>query len=126
MTATPSRTFLRFLVATMCGLVLAAGCSGGDPEQRAREMAERMKNAIPNTEQVALQQKASEETVKQAQENLAKLDEYMGPVNGEIDSVTVNAIEAFQRSQSLKPDGLLTDRTTQALNGAAAGAQPKS
>jgi peptidoglycan hydrolase-like protein with peptidoglycan-binding domain len=99
---------------------LVAGCSTGDPEQRAREMAEKMKNSIPNVEQVAAQQKVAPEVVKKVQEDLTKLYEYMGPVTGDLDPVTINAIQDFQRQRDLVPNGLLNDKTVSELDKAAA------
>jgi len=115
-----------------CSLALAAfaiaaiafGCSTGDPEQRAREMAEKMKNSIQNIEQVAAQQKVTPEAVKKVQEDLTKLYEYMGPISGDLDPVTINAIEDFQRQRDIVPNGLLTDKTTAELDKAAAAAGP--
>jgi len=95
---------------------IALGCSNGNPEQRAREMAEKMRKSIPNVEQIAAQQKLSPEVVKKAQEDLTKLYEYMGP--------TINAIEAFQREHDLKANGLLDERTVSEMSQAAAAAPP--
>jgi len=103
---------------------IALGCSNGNPEQRAREMAEKMRKSIPNVEQIAAQQKLSPEVVKKAQEDLTKLYEYMGPITGDLDSVTINAIEAFQREHDLKANGLLDERTVSEMSQAAAAAPP--
>ena len=111
-------------LAAVAIAVIAIGCSTGDPEQRAREMAEKMKNSIQNIEQVAAQQKVTPEVVKKAQESLTKLYEYMGPISGDLDSVTINAIEDFQRQRDIVPNGLLTDKTTSELDKAAAAAGP--
>jgi peptidoglycan hydrolase-like protein with peptidoglycan-binding domain len=54
--------------------------------------------------------------------------EYLGEVNGKLDSVTVNAIQAFQRSRGLRDDGLLDERTKRelraVLESSARGARP--
>ena len=112
-----SKTFSFILLAL--GLSTALGCSGGDPAERMRAMAEKLKNA-PTVEQLAAQQKVSPDVVKQVQQDLTTIYEYMGPVTGELDMVTINAIQAFQRSQNLRPDGMLNDRTIQALSSVAA------
>jgi len=91
---------MRLAGYALLGLValLAAGCSQRDAE----------------TEH-ALEQKVSADEVKTAQEQLTKLNEYQGEVNGKLDSVTVNAIEAFQRDKGLKADGILTAETKRLL-----------
>ena len=58
------------------------------------------------------------------QKNLTVINEYQGEIDGKLDSVTVNAIQAFQRTAGLKDDGLITAATRQKL--AAAAAQGKS
>ena len=95
--------------------LLTAGCSQRDAETRAREAAEKIKASIPNVEEHALEQKVSADEVKTAQEQLAKLNEYQGEVNGKLDSVTVNAIEAFQREHDIEANGLLTGETRRLL-----------
>jgi len=108
---------MRLAGYALLGLValLAAGCSQRDAETRAREAAEKIKASIPNVEEHALEQKVSADEVKTAQEQLTKLNEYQGEVNGKLDSVTVNAIEAFQRDKGLKADGILTAETKRLL-----------
>lgn len=68
----------------------------------------------------ALEQKLDPALVKKVQEQLAVLNEYMGPVNGKLDQVTVNAFEAFQRSNDLTPDGMFTPKVLRLLEEAAA------
>jgi len=108
---------MRLAGYALLGLValLAAGCSQRDAETRAREAAEKIKASIPNVEEHALEQKVSADEVKTAQEQLTKLNEYQGEVNGKLDSVTVNAIEAFQREKGLKANGILTTETKRLL-----------
>ena len=111
------------IVAACCAL---AACTGKDAETRAREAEKKIKESIPDVVGVALAQKVSPEQIKQAQEELKALSEYLGETNGKLDAVTVSAIQAFQRTQSLKADGMLTDKTMRLLQEAAAKAPPKS
>ncbi len=46
----------------------------------------------------ALDQKVDKAVIRQVQEALTGRKEYMGEVDGKLDAVTVNAIQAFQRS----------------------------
>lgn len=103
-------------------LLAAAGCTG-DTEARARQAVEKMKEAIPDVEAKALEQKATPEAVKEAQEALIAANEYMGEANGKLDSVTVNAIEAFQTAHNITADGMLNDRTQRELRAVLAGAK---
>jgi peptidoglycan hydrolase-like protein with peptidoglycan-binding domain len=114
------RTLL--ILATLCALV---GCTGKDAETRAREAEKKIKDSIPDVVGAAVAQKVSPELVKQAQEKLKVLSEYLGEADGRLDAVTVSAIQAFQRTQGLKADGMLTDKTMRLLQDAAAKAQPK-
>jgi|GEM_PF-2421089 len=97
--------------------VLSAGALGcqADTEARAREAAEKIKTSIPDVQARALAQKVSEEEVREAQQALQVVKEYMGEVNGKLDAITVNAIQAFQRSRGLRDDGILDDRTKREL-----------
>ncbi|MBI1813663.1 MAG: peptidoglycan-binding protein [Deltaproteobacteria bacterium] len=113
----------RFL-AVLVLLVACSGCSKQDVEARGRDAAVKIKASIPDVESIALEQKASAADIKAVQEQLARLNEYQGDADGKIDSVTVNAIEAFQRTQGLKANGLLTDDTKKHLQEAAAHAKP--
>jgi peptidoglycan hydrolase-like protein with peptidoglycan-binding domain len=92
-----------------------AACDSESSEQRARAAAEKIQSSIPNQLAVALKQKASPENVKEAQEALTLAKEYMGEVDGDLDVVTVNAIQAFQRRNGLQDDGILDDETTRLL-----------
>ena len=98
-------------------IVIAAvgiGCSA-DPEARARQAAEKIKESIPDVEAKALAQKVSADEVRNAQQGLIEAKEYLGEATGKLDSVTVNAIEAFQTSHGLTGDGMLNDATKKAL-----------
>jgi len=113
-----SRTAIALLV-----LLLTAACQREDPEERARRMAEEVQAALGDVQAAALAQKVSPETVREAQEHLRTLGEYLGEINGMLDAVTVNAVEAFQTSEGLEPNGLLDERTIARLREAAARKQ---
>ena len=102
----------------------AAGCSHKTVEERARETAEKMQKSMVDVEGIALEQKADPAVVSEVQRNLTTIKEYQGEIDGKIDSVTVNAIQSFQRSASLPDDGIITQATRQKL--AAAAGQGKS
>ena len=104
-------------VVFLCAAALClSACKGADVESRAREAAEKIKESMPDVEAKALEQKVTPDQVKQAQEALTIANEYQGEVNGKLDAVTVNAIEAFQRSHGIRDNGLLTDETQHALH----------
>ncbi len=75
-----------------------------------------------DVEAIALEQKADPATVTEVQRNLTAISEYQGEITGKLDSVTVNAIQAFQRSAGLQDNGII-DATTRAKLAAAAKAQ---
>jgi peptidoglycan hydrolase-like protein with peptidoglycan-binding domain len=104
-------------------LTALAACTGKDAETRARDAEKKIKDSIPDVVGVALAQKATPEQIKQAQEELRVLSEYLGEATGTLDAVTVSAIQAFQRTQGLKADGILTDKTMRLLQAAAAKRQ---
>jgi peptidoglycan hydrolase-like protein with peptidoglycan-binding domain len=106
-------------------LAALAACTGKDAETRAREAEKKIKDSIPDVVGAALAQKATPEQIKHAQEELKVLSEYLGEPTGQLDAVTVSAIQAFQRTQGLTADGMLTDKTLRLLQEAAARAQPK-
>ena len=103
-------------IAIVMVFLALIGCKAKSAEQRAREQLEKMKEAMPDVEARALEQKVTPEDVRMAQTGLQAADEYLGPVNGQLDAVTVNAIEAFQRGHGLKDNGLLDERTRQLLH----------
>ncbi|MCX8071658.1 MAG: peptidoglycan-binding protein [Candidatus Binatia bacterium] len=86
-----------------------------DTEARAREAAEKIKESIPDVQARALSQPVTEEEVREAQLALREVKEYLGEVNGKLDAVTVNAIQAFQRSRGIRDDGILNERTKREL-----------
>lgn len=115
-------------------LVLAlsvGGCDAGSTERRAREAAEHIQASIRDYDGPALAQELEPKVVREVQTHLTTLREYMGEIDGEIDQVLVNAIQAFQRAQNeripwwlfwqRKPiDGLITDELRRQLAAATA------
>jgi len=99
----------------------AAGCSKQSVEERARETAEKIQKAMVDVEAIALDQKADPVVISEVQKNLTAINEYQGEIDGKLDSVTVNAIQAFQRTAGLKDDGIITAATRQKLAAAAQG-----
>jgi peptidoglycan hydrolase-like protein with peptidoglycan-binding domain len=99
-------------------LTLLAGCSQEATEKRAREAAEKIKESIPDVEAKALAQKTTPDEVQRAQQALTAVNEYQGEPDGKLDSVTVNAIEAFQRAHGLRADGMLNEKTERLLQDA--------
>jgi peptidoglycan hydrolase-like protein with peptidoglycan-binding domain len=95
----------------------ALGCK--DAETRAREAQEKIREQLKDPMAEALAQQLPKETVKEAQEHLRALREYLGEANGVLDSVTVNAIQAFQDAHGLKADGMLDEQTLTKLREAA-------
>ncbi len=119
------RRFAAVLVASM----LAAACSSADPEvtsksmeARMREIEQRMKDSMPKTQENALAQKVDAAVVKTVQIQLQALSEYLDEPTGRMNMVTVNAIQAFQRSEGMPEDGLLGEETLKRLEAAAAKA----
>ena len=102
----------------------AAGCSRQSVEERARDTLEKIQAGMVDVEAIALEQKADPAVITEVQRNLTAINEYQGEVDGKLDSVTINAIQAFQRTAGVKDDGIITDATRKKL--AAAAAQPKS
>lgn len=98
---------------------MTAGCSEDRARQRAQEAAQRLRESLDEVDSRALSQNVSPETVARVQELLARLHEYQGEINGKLDPVTVNAIQAFERSAGLEDDGILDQQTLRALEQAA-------
>lgn len=109
----------RFAAGTvlLLGLLAAggAGCDEAERERRAREAAEQMKESIPDVHAHALEQQATAAEIELAQRALAKEKEYMGPVDGKLDRVLINAVQAFQRRHGLEDNGILAGRTLELL-----------
>jgi peptidoglycan hydrolase-like protein with peptidoglycan-binding domain len=117
-----ARPALWLRLALTAVVLLAAACSRQSVEDRAREQAEKIQKGMVDVEAVALEQKAPADVVSEVQRNLTAINEYQGEINGTIDSVTVNAIQAFQRNAGIKDDGIITDKTREKLAAAAAKA----
>ncbi len=114
----------RPLTLKIAALALSSlvACSGQIAEEKARAAAEAIKDAIKPLDHAALDQDAPPATVERIQRELTVLHEYQGPITGKLDSVTINALEAFQRSEGFTPDGVLDENTLQALSAAAKAA----
>lgn len=113
------RTKRAILLLAAATLALG-GCEGRGTEDRAREAAEKIKESMPDVDARALAQKVPEDVVRKAQQALTAAHEYMGEVSGKLDQVTVNAIQAFQRSHGIPDNGLLDAKTIDMLNQALA------
>ncbi len=116
---------MRRALVLCAALCVIAACTGKDAETRAREAEKKIKDSIPDVVGAALAQRASPEQIQRAQQELKTLSEYLGDANGKLDAVTVSAIQAFQRTQGMKADGMLTDKTMRLLQEAAAKTQAK-
>jgi peptidoglycan hydrolase-like protein with peptidoglycan-binding domain len=116
-------TFLRprrsLLVAFGIALACSA-CTFPTDQERAKAAEENAKKSLVAIDHLALEQKVEPDRVKKIQQQLTALNEYMGPANGKLDQVTVNAYEAFQRKNDFFPDGLFTDKQLKVLEEAAA------
>jgi peptidoglycan hydrolase-like protein with peptidoglycan-binding domain len=104
----------------VASLTVLAACSKQSVEERARATAERIQKSMVDVEATALGQKTDPAVVTEVQRNLTAISEYQGETNGKLDSVTVNAIQSFQRTAGLKDDGVITAATRQKLAEAAA------
>ncbi|MBY0274510.1 peptidoglycan-binding protein [Candidatus Binatia bacterium] len=105
--------------ALLLGLTGSA-CSIPTDQDRAKAAEESAKKSLVAIDHAALEQKVDAEKVKKIQQQLTALREYKGDINGKLDQVTINAYEAFQRSNGLFPDGMLNDKTLKLLDEAAA------
>lgn len=114
----------RFLIPMLWLLAAVLNACQADTEARAREAAEKIKESIPDVHARALAQPVSEEDVREAQLALREVKEYLGEVNGKLDTITVNAIQAFQRSRGLRDDGILNERTKRELRKVLAQSPP--
>jgi peptidoglycan hydrolase-like protein with peptidoglycan-binding domain len=110
---------IRTAAALLLGGLVGAGCRGQTVEERARDTLEKIQASMVDVEAVALEQKVSADVVSEVQRNLTAIHEYQGEIDGKLDSVTVNAIQAFQRTAGLKDDGIISETTRQKLAAAA-------
>ncbi|MGH7860268.1 MAG: hypothetical protein ACREQY_23310, partial [Candidatus Binatia bacterium] len=81
-------------------LLVVCGCQSGPGESeeskeafeaRMREVAERIKDSMPKTQEIALKQKIEPERLEKIQKQLNALKEYLDEPTGKMDFVTVNA-----------------------------------
>ena len=107
------------LVAGLSLLLGGAACEPKSDEERGREAMKEMEKSMVDFDSIALEQKADAAVVEDVQRNLTAINEYQGDINGKVDSVTVNAIQAFQRSAGLRDDGMITADTRTKLAAAA-------
>ena len=110
---------IRWLAVVLAAVALTTAACKQSVEDRAREQAEKIAKSMVDVEAVALDQKAPADVVSEVQRNLTAINEYQGEINGTLDSVTVNAIQAFQRTAGLKDDGIINDTTREKLAAAA-------
>jgi peptidoglycan hydrolase-like protein with peptidoglycan-binding domain len=111
----------RALLCCALGAALAASaCDVPTPEEKAKAAEEIAKRSMLAVDHAALEQKLDPKVVEKLQQQLAALNEYMGPVNGKLDQVTVNAYEAFQRENDMTPDGIVTEQGLRLLDEAVA------
>ena len=99
--------------------LLTVGCTKQSVEDRAREQAEKIQRSMVDVEAVALEQPAPADVVSEVQRHLTAINEYQGEINGTLDSVTINAIQSFQRTAGLKDNGIITPKTREKLTDAA-------
>jgi peptidoglycan hydrolase-like protein with peptidoglycan-binding domain len=122
--ALPLRRALGAVGFAVLAALSTTACSRQTVEERARETAEKIQKSMVDVEAVALEQKAAPDVVTEVQRNLTAINEYQGEINGKLDSVTINAIQSFQRTAGLKDDGIITTVTREKL--AAAAKQPQA
>lgn len=116
------RAACRFIL--FAALAAGVGCSRQTVEERARDTADKIMKSMVDVEGIALEQQVDPSVVSDVQKQLTAINEYQGEINGKLDSVTINALQSFQRTAGLKDDGIITPATRQKL--AAAAAQPAS
>lgn len=127
----PSPQLLPLFAALLA--TVPAGCDTPTAEERALAAKAEIEASIQDYDGPALRQEVDEEVVVEVQKNLTVLNEFMGEIDGEIDPVLVNAIQAFQRRQNetvpwwqfweREPsDGLITEELRAELSRAARAA----
>jgi len=105
--------------AVALAALLAAGCTNRSVEERAREQAEKIQQEMGDYDAAALEQQVDPAIVSEVQRQLTAIKEYQGEIHGTIDGVTVNAVQAFQRTADLDDHGLLNEETRRELAAAA-------
>jgi peptidoglycan hydrolase-like protein with peptidoglycan-binding domain len=114
------RTRRALLCCALVAAVVASACDVPTPAEKAKAAEEIAKRSMLAIDHAALEQKLDPKVVEKLQQQLAALAEYMGPVNGKLDQVTVNAYEAFQRANEMTPDGIVTEQGLRELDEAVA------
>ncbi|MGD9765564.1 MAG: peptidoglycan-binding domain-containing protein [Candidatus Binatia bacterium] len=107
-------------VACLLAPLFVSACPAADDAERQRASATAIAASLVDVDATALAQPADPDTIAEVQRQLAALGEYQGDINGRLDAVLVNAIQAFQRGAGLADDGLLTAETRRRLGEAAA------
>lgn len=121
------RPVLRGVAAIAFALALTPLLACEDStERRGREALEAVRESMPDRVAAALAQKTTPEDVTAAQKALTAVKEYMGEINGKLDSVTINAIQSFQRTHGIDDDGILNDKTKKLLAEVKPAANPQS
>ena len=120
----PARRSLNVVGLALIGVLVVNACSRQTVEERARETAEKIQKSMVDVEGIALDQQVEPAIVSEVQKNLTTINEYQGEIDCKLDTVTVNAIQSFQRAAGLKDDGNITQATRQKL--AAAAGQARS
>lgn len=111
-----------FVAVFLAGMALVA-CSPEQAEHRARLAAETMRESLPDIDRAARAQRLPPEVVRSVQQQLQAVHEYQGEISGELDAVTLTAIQAFQRAQGLHDDGVLDAHTRARLAAVASAPQ---
>jgi peptidoglycan hydrolase-like protein with peptidoglycan-binding domain len=111
-------------LALLLVLALLPACKTKTIEEREREAADLMNRSMKDLDAIALAQQVDPAVVTEVQEHLTKIHEYQGAVNGKLDPVTVNALQAFERSQDLKDDGIIDPKVRERLATVAKGSAP--
>jgi peptidoglycan hydrolase-like protein with peptidoglycan-binding domain len=106
-------------LASLAAVFAVAGCSSELAEEKARAAAERARDAIQPLDHGALEQEIAPDVVKKVQTELTKLKEYMGPISGKLDQVTLNAFESFQRKNDITANGRFEPETLRLLESSA-------
>lgn len=107
-------------IGMLAAAVLAGACHGRGDAEAGRAAAAAMQRSIPDVDATALAQTIDAGTITEVQRQLTVLHEYQGAIDGQLDAVLVNALQAFQRSAGLRDDGRLTAETRRRLTRAAA------
>jgi peptidoglycan hydrolase-like protein with peptidoglycan-binding domain len=106
-------------------LAALPACKTKTIEEREREAADAVARSLKDVDAMAMEQKVDPAVVKEVQQHLTAIHEYQGEINGKLDQVTINAVQAFERAQDLEPDGIIDEDLRKRLT-TAAGAPAKT